>query len=243
MQTIQSIRANKGIQAKGGAEMERVTSDDQKMRQHRIVLLFILVFFISIMAENAIAEDDIIVSGKKLSWTSRLPSGWVGGNSKQIERVYSKTTNEPLRELMREMLLDAQVLDVFFTHIDVTGITTRTLSTIRVNTISKTYQLDDSSKRKAFWNALADLQVDGPGIGPGAVSTLVEDRVASTGGNRAYEATFKITYPNGGALFKIVHLVEIQNKMSHIFELKADQRKIRARREDFNRLLRSIRYN
>jgi len=222
--------------------MELIKKRCQKFQVRRYSLRFAFMIVATCVVTNAFSADDIVVVGRKTSWDGRLASGWIGGNSSQIETIIASTTNVTLRQIMREMLLDAQALDVYFTHLDVTGTTSQTLSTIRVNTIPSDFQLGNmaQAKRRAFWQSYAKLlEADG---GPGSSTSLVEDGEMSTGGYTAFQAVFETILPGGGKMFKVTHIVAINSNLTHMFELKADTQKIRARYEEFQNLLMSVRY-
>lgn len=203
-------------------------------------ILFLAAYVLFSVNSIIFAADELDVIGDKLAWTGKLPNSWIGGTAKQMEDIIVKTDNADLRQILQELLLDVQVLDVYFVHLDVTGITTRTLSSIRVNVIRKDFQLSDVTRRKAMWQAFAHLeQLD---AGDGAVTVVVADRATSTGYHPAHEATFKTTEPGGGIVYKVMHLVELEGGISHIFMLRSDGMKFKARLKDFHSLLASVRY-
>lgn len=222
--------------------MATETKNHLRAQRHRHPVVMVLFLFLLVGGTQPVsAFDDITVVGRKLSWKGHLATGWVGGNSNQMEAIIAKTNNATLQEIMREMLLDAQRLDVYFTHLDVTGIDTGTLSTIRANIIEGDFMLSEPGARDAFWSAYGDILEDE--AGPGAVTSFASDRLSMTGGYTAFEATFETSLPGGGVVYKVMHLVDVGESLYHIFELKADSVKFRARKEEFENLLISVRYD
>lgn len=220
--------------------MEMINDDIQFTRFRKFLMICTAIYLSIAVVTSVMALDNIRVEGGKISWDGTLASGWIGGNARQIERLISRSDNPDLVTIMREMLLDAQRLDVYFTHLDVTGVSSGTLTTIRVNATPQHFRISDMAERKEFWKAYAKMMEDDAGVG--SMSILVEDHVARTGGYQAYGATIKITLARGGGFYKLVHLVEIENNTTHIFELKADFNKIRSREKEFNDMLFSLNY-
>ena len=193
------------------------------------------------MALHVLAADTISLRGGKLDWTGDLASGWVGGTAEQIERVMTRSDNAALTAIMQEMLLDAQVLDIYFTHLDVTGIGTRTLSTLRSNVMERSFQLDNDSDRAAMWSAFADLQQsEAPET---ATVSLAGSSTLAVGGQVGYEAVFRTDYPDGGTVYEAVVLVNLNSNLSQIFKLRADGNKFTARYEEFRNMLATVKYN
>ena len=158
-----------------------------------------------------------------------------------IEKVLAGTTNETLRTIMSEMLLDAKGLDLYFTHLDVTGVTSGTVSSLRVNTVKLGMALADKEARNTLWQAfMQNLQ---KGYPPGSTTTLGGDAVTMTGGRPAYEVTFRAEQPNGSAVCMLMHLVDLPDGTQHLFTLKSDSKKMPARERDVRQLLGSVRYN
>lgn len=203
-------------------------------------ILFLAAYVLFSVNSIIFAVDELDVIGDKLAWTGKLPIGWIGGTAKQMEYIIVKTDDADIRQMLQKMLREAQVLDVYFVHLDVTGTKTRTLSSIRVNVIRKDFQLSDVTRRKEMWQAFAHLeQLDAE---DGAVTVVAADRATSTGYHQAYEATFKTTEPGGGIVYKVMHLVELEGGIFHIFMLRSDGMKFKARLKDFHSLLASVRY-
>ena len=189
----------------------------------------------------AVIAEELPVRGSKVRWTASLASGWVGGSARQIENVLAGTTNDTLRAVMSEMLLDAKGLDVFFTHVDITGATSRTVSSLRVNTLKLDMALADKEERNALWRAFTPrVQKDYP---PGSTTTLGGDAVTTTGGRPAYQAMYRTEMPNGSAVYVLVHFVDLPDGTVHMFMLKADSNKMPAREKEVRQFLDSVRYN
>lgn len=207
----------------------------------RALLMAVAMCVLGPLSSVGLGAGEIHVWGGKLAWTGKLPIGWVGGNARTIESVMAVTNDANLRKILREMLLDAQTLDVYVSHLDVTGVTTQTLSTIRANIVppQQDFQPSDKAHRQEFWQSYAfGLQVDSV---PGSATAVVGDLATTTAGRPAYQATFKTTRPDG-VVYYIVHLVQLEGGRWHLFQVQADSKKFRARRVDFQNLLNSVRY-
>jgi hypothetical protein len=212
----------------------------------QIVVGINLLVFCTGFLMAASAETDVVVNGSKLPWTARIPSGWVGGTAEKIEQILangeSDSASRTLDVLLRQLLPESKHLDVFFCHLDLTGIETQTLSSLRVNVLALNLEpFADATNRKDLWNAFAkQWEKDFP---EGATVEMMNDRAGMTGGRKAYEATFVATLPGGGKVYKVLHLVVYAPGKTHIFQLVADSRKFRARFAEFEKILASLNYS
>jgi hypothetical protein len=193
----------------------------------------------------ASAKADVVVEGRKLPWTATIPSGWVGGTTEKIEQILadggSSSGKRNLDKILRDMLAPSKNLDVLFYHLDMTGVETRTLSSLRVQVAALDLEAEsDSTRRQAFWNAYAkQLEKDFP---EGTTIEVTNDRSGMSGGRKAYEATFVATLSGGGKVYTVMHLVVYGPGKTHMFELKADSRKFRARFAELEKILDSLKY-
>jgi hypothetical protein len=206
----------------------------------RALLALFLMVLLHAPAELLAQEGRLRVGGGKLQWSGQLVSGWVGGHAAQIERIMVATDNEMLRTIFREMLLDAQKLDAYFVHTDVTGTTTKTLTSLRINVLRLESDLADQETQRAVWQSYAGrLNDDGP---PGSQTTVESDEASETGGLPAYTAVFRTNQRDGGVVYTILYLVSRGGGAMHMFQMKADAKKFRARFAELSELLRSVRY-
>jgi hypothetical protein len=194
----------------------------------------------------ASAMADVIVEGSKLPWTATIPSGWVGGTAKKIEEILAGGGSNPdgkrlLDKILRQMLVESKNLDAFFSHLDVTGLETQTLSSLRVNVAALNVEsYSDATVRKIMWDEYAkQMEKDFP---EGATVEVTNDRSGMTGGRKAYEATFVVTLSGGGKVYTVMHLVAYAPDKTHIFQLKVDRRKFRARFAELEKILDSLKY-
>lgn len=177
------------------------------------------------------------VEGLKLKWSMSAPVGWIGGNYYQIEKVARETENLKVKLVLREMQHDAKVMDVYLVHMDVTGATTGTLTSLRVN-VGRGF--GKNSFGRDTWLAYAELlQADHP---KGSQTRLLESYSLTTDNYSAYQAIFKTTRPGGGKVYEVMHIVLLSSNRSHIFKLKVDSAKYRKRYAEFSQMLKSIRY-
>ena len=174
----------------------------------------------------------------------------MGGSAKEIETIIEDAdrkldlkypgTSRDLRFIMKEMLLDAKVLDVYFIHMDISGHNTKTLSSIRVNKIYGDFKFSSEARRKMLWQSFARLEQEE--AAKGSVTVVAADRSTTTAYHPAYEVTFKTTEPGGSVVYKVLHFVELEAGEYHMFQLKCDGNLLKARLIDFHSLLASVRY-
>jgi hypothetical protein len=191
-------------------------------------------------AEVLAQEGRNRVSGGKIRWSRELASGWVGGHAAQIERIMVTTDNEMLRTVLREMLLDAQLLDAYFVHTDVTGMTTKTLTSLRINVLKLESDLADQEARRAVWQSYAGRLDDD--ATPGSQTVVESDGTLEAAGLPVYTAIFRTNHRNGGVVYTSVYLVSRGGGDMHLFQMRADAKKFRARSAELAELLRSVRY-
>jgi hypothetical protein len=181
------------------------------------------------------------ISGGKLKWQAQLPGTWWGGSAAAIERVMRTTSSEQLRDIMRKMLPQAKNLDAYFINPDVTGTTSQALSSIEANVLNlRQIDLSDLDTRKELWKQMSEkLAKDGP---EGTQTALQGEGNTTTGGAAAYSAVFINKVREGGSYNEQVHLVDRSQGQWHYLKLKADANKYRARAQEFNQMLGSIKY-
>lgn len=190
------------------------------------------------------ARADLVVEGRKLPWTATIPSGWVGGTAEKIEEILAKggtdSGKRKLDEILRHMVAESKKLDAIFFHLDAET-ETKTLSSLRVNVIALNLEsLADEVSRESFWSAYAELVAkDFPA---GAKVEVARDRSATTGGRKAYEATFVATLPGKGKVYTVLHVVAYTAGQTHIFRLQADSQKFPARFAELEKILSSLKY-
>ena len=210
-----------------------------------IVLTAKLVVLCTGLLIASAARADVVVKGSKLPWTATIPDDWVGGTAEDIERILveggTSSGERILDEILRQILAEAKGLDAFFVHLDVSADDTKTISMLRVNVAPTNIQpLAEEARRKSFWAGYAKLLAkDFP---EGSKVEVTQDRSTMTGGREAYEATFLTTLPDGGKVYAVVHVVAYAPGQTHVFSLKADAGKFRARFAEFKKILDSLNY-
>ena len=183
------------------ASRMKASAERSAATNHRTwVVANLLVLCLGLLGPNAALADNLVIEGSKLPWTAEFPGYWFGGTAESMERVLARTsgadwTDQTLKVLIREMLPEAKSLDAIFFHMDVTGMKTETVSSLRVNVITSIEQLPEESGRKAIWKSYGQrLTTEYP-----EESKVAEkgDRIAITAGREAYEGTFLITRIKG----------------------------------------------
>lgn len=186
---------------------------------HPIVRAGAIVLLWNLRGAN-FAQAQVVVHGTKLPWSATIPSGWVGGTAAEIESILAKPAQNPaekrLEEVLKNILPQAKRQDAIFYNIETTP-----LSSIAVDVMSieKVESLGDGAQRKAFWETFRKgIQKDYSKV------TTVEqtsERVTTTGGHNAYEATFLATKTDGGKLYFVMHLVAYAPDTTQVFMLTA----------------------
>lgn len=222
------------------------SADRRVIRKYKAWLVAsILVCCSGVLDLNITLAESLKIEGRKLPWTAEFPGFWWGGTVESIERVLTRTTgadwaDQTLKLLMRELLPEAKSLDAFFIHGDVTGMATKTVSSLRINATACIEQFSKESVRKAVWKSYGqNLAKDYP---EGSKVALKGDRVTTTGGREAYEATFLITLPDGIMMYEVLHLITYDPGLMHVFLLKAESPKFRIRYVDLETILNSLQY-
>jgi hypothetical protein len=182
------------------------------------------------------------IQGREVAWRGLLPDGWFGGNAAHIEEVIRDPDFEIIRKPMEWLLSRAKNIDAAAFHPDVSGIKSNKISLIQISDGAKLgVEIADSKQRADFWEKLRGiLPEDAP---PGSKTTLESQPTApTTGGFPAFAAIFRTDLPNGASSFALFHCVDRGAGRMHMFELSADQVKFPPRRQEFDTLLRSVRY-
>jgi hypothetical protein len=185
------------------------------------------------------------VSGSKLNWRGELRSGWIGGNAQQIERVMRSSTGndkatQDLRKIMQLMLPEAKNLDLYFVHLDVTATSTNAGTWLKSNLLKLSIDLKDPAARAVLWQAF--VQKGNEGLAGSGIQKVDADKTATTGGRSAYTAVIRTDLKAGGTYYQVYHLVDQGAGNWHLLNLQADTNKYKARTDDFEELLKSIRY-
>lgn len=224
----------------------KASAERSAATNHRTwVVASFLVLCLGLLGPNAALANNLVIEGSKLPWTAEFPGYWFGGTAESMERVLARTsgadwTDQTLKMLIREMLPEAKSLDAIFFHMDATGMKTETVSSLRVNVISSIERLPEESGRKAIWKSYGQrLTTEYP-----EESKVAEkgDRIAITAGREAYEGTFLITLPDGVMMYEVVHVVAYDPGLMHIFSLRTESPKFRARYADLETILKSLKY-
>jgi hypothetical protein len=188
---------------------------------------------------------DVLVEGRKLPWTARIPSGWIGGTAEKIEKILADGATDPgasrLNEILRPMLPEAKAVDALFYHLDVQGTGTKTLSSLRINVVALDLEtFSDEAQRKAFWSSFGkQLAKD---FAEGATIEMTQDRSGTTAARKAYRGTFLSTLPAGGKVYTVLHVIAYAPGKMHVFRLRADSEKFPERLPEFDKILESLKY-
>jgi hypothetical protein len=185
------------------------------------------------------------LSGSKLNWRGELPSGWIGGNAQQIERVMRSSTGndkatQDLRKIMQLMLPEAKNLDLYFVHLDVTATSTNVGTWLKSNAIKLGIDLKDPAARAALWQAF--VQKGNEELAGSGVQKLDAEKTTTTGGRPAYTAVIRTDVKAGGTYYQVYHLVDQGGGNWHLLTMQADTNKFKARTDEFEGLLKSVRY-
>lgn len=190
------------------------------------------------------------VRGRKIKWTMTAADGWIGGNYYQIDSAMQKTSNKIIKTLLGIIRRNARSLDVYLLHLNdgvqmsqsLERFTTRTLTKVKVNLVEDPVleYIDIEGYRNDIWSAFARLaEADNP---TGSHTRILKRHRLITGGLPAYQAIFKTSRPDGGIVYEVEHIVRLDSKRSHIFNLEVDSVKYRLRYTEFTRMLESLRY-
>jgi hypothetical protein len=197
-------------------------------------------------SQGDVATAQIIVHGTRLPWSATIPRGWIGGTATKIESILAKpprdAVDKRLAGILNTILPEAKKLDALFYGFDLEGIKTKTPSRIRVNVTSvEVESFADEKQRKPFWEAMSKSIAQE--YSKDVTVEQTNDRVATTGGHKAYEATFVATQPDGAKAYTVVHLVAYSAAQTQLFILNADGTKFRDCLADFEAILGSVNYS
>jgi hypothetical protein len=188
------------------------------------------------------ARSAVGIEGREVRWRGLLPDGWFGGNAAHIEEVVRDPDFEVIRKPMEWLLSRAKMLDAAALHMDMSAIKSDQPSLIQISKgDGYVANIADAKQRSELWEKIRGiLPEDAPA---GSKTTLVSQSPAPvTGGFPTFAGIFRTDQPNGSSSFALFHCVDCGQGRVHMFELSADQVKFMARRQEFDSLLRSVRY-
>jgi hypothetical protein len=182
------------------------------------------------------------IEGREVAWRGLLPEGWFGGNAARIEEVVRDPKFEMIRKPMEWLLARAKRSDAAAMHLDVSGAKSNQISLIMISKGDDLgVNIADTTQRSEFWEKIRGIL---PEDAPAGSKTVLESQPAApaTGGFPAFAVTFRTDQPNGSSSFALFHCVDRGQGRMHMFKLSADQIKFTARRQEFDKLVRSVRY-
>jgi len=196
----------------------------------------------AVPAKAVPAKAAVGIQGREVGWRGLLPDGWFGGNAAHIEEVIRDPQFEIIRKPMEWLLSRAKNIDAAAFHPDASGIKSSQISLIQISDGSKLgVDIADPKQRAEFWEKIRSIL---PEDAPAGSRTTLETQPSApmTGGFPAFAAVFRTDQPNGSWSFALFHCVDRGPARMHSFELSADQIKFPARRQEFDTMLRSVRY-
>jgi hypothetical protein len=185
------------------------------------------------------AAETIQIVGNKLKWRGNLRRGWIGGNADQIERIM-RSSDGDLRKIMQLMLPQAKQLDLYFFHTDVTAKSTDVATELKSNVLKLQLDLKSDPARAALWQAFTE-KFNQEAAGK-TVKKVESDKTSTTGGRASFTAVMRADVKAGGAFYDVYHVVEQGGGNWHLLNMQTDGTKYKARSEEFDELLQSIRY-
>lgn len=213
-------------------------------RRTSLMKTSLLLFACGVLIAAGSVRGDVTVEGRKLPWTATIPSGWVGGTYEKIEKILAEggtdSGKQSLDKILRPMLREAKEGDALFYHLDVQGTATKTLSSLWINVVALDLApFAEEKARTDFWNSFAkQVQKDLPE----AKVEVTRDRSGTTGGRKAYQATFVATLPAGGKVYYVLHVIAYAPGKAHVWRLRADSEKYPERVKELEAIVNSLKY-
>ena len=184
-----------------------------------------------------VSENRWQVEGRKLPWTMNAPAGWIGGSAPQIEKVRATLPDEGVKRLLEEIWYKARRMDVYLVNTDISGITTRTNSSISVDVIDKGFTGEMFTEE--MWKALVDIEQN---ENPGVQIEFLASQVKTVGNHPAHCGVFRSVLSGGGSVYDARCFVLLSAERSHAFQFKADETKAKSHLADFDAMLASLEY-
>lgn len=195
------------------------------------------------------AYADWVVKGRRLSWEMSAPSDdWFGGNYDQLKRA-SEASDDPGRRSLYELLLeelrsrDAALYympDWLELRDKPSSFTTKTLTAIRINVLYPAAEAYDLMRKEP--QTVFDAGGGMVGAPPGTSVTRTDLRSYQVDHRDAYEVAYRVVLPQGGQYYEVHLLVLVKEGTVHFFVLKVDSTRLEIRREEFRRMVKTLRY-